>query len=150
VTSPYSNLKQPEDYLTSEQKVCEYMGTCSSDEETIEAKNILNVMSSSMNLRNQTFKALKEGYYPIVLGGDHSQAIGSIAGMKKFMPDTKIIWIDAHIDANTPDSSPSRNAHGMPLAYLTGQINQHKHWTCVDMRKDLCYFGIRSYEDDEA
>lgn len=70
--------------------------------------------------------------------------------MKRFMPDTKIIWVDAHIDANTPDSSPSRNAHGMPLAYLTGQINQHKHWSCVDMRKDVCYFGIRSYEDEEA
>jgi arginase len=70
--------------------------------------------------------------------------------MKRFMPEAKIIWIDAHIDANTPESSPSRNAHGMPLAYLTGQIHQHKHWDCVDIRRDLCYFGIRSYEDDEA
>lgn len=126
------------------------MSGASSEDEMIEAKNILNVMSSSISLRNQTFKALREGYYPIVLGGDHSQAIGSIAGMKRFMPDTKIIWIDAHIDANTPESSPSRNAHGMPLAYLTGQISKHRQWTCVDIQKDLCYFGIRSYENEEA
>jgi arginase len=103
-----------------------------------------------MNLRNQTTKALKEGYFPIVLGGDHSQAIGSIAGMKRFMPDTKIIWVDAHIDANTPETSPSRNAHGMPLAFLSGQVPMHKNWECVNIQKDLCYFGIRSYEDEEA
>lgn len=115
-----NNLHSPEDYLTSDSSISEYMSGASSEDETIEAKNILNVMSSSISLRNQTFKALREGYYPIVLGGDHSQAIGSIAGMKRFMPEAKIIWIDAHIDANTPESSPSRNAHGMPLAYLTG------------------------------
>lgn len=115
-----SNLYQPEDYLTEDSSISEYMSGTSSEEESVEAKNIVNVISSSISLRNQTFKALREGYYPIVLGGDHSQAIGSIAGMKRYMPDTKIIWIDAHIDANTPESSPSRNAHGMPLAYLTG------------------------------
>ena len=63
--------------------------------------------------------------------------------------DAKILWIDAHIDANTPDSSPSLNAHGMPLAYLTGMIPRHMYWKCVDMKKDICYFGIRSYEPEE-
>lgn len=70
--------------------------------------------------------------------------------MKKFMPDTKIIWVDAHIDANTPESSPSRNAHGMPLAFLSGQLPMFKHWECVSIQRDLCYFGIRSYEEEEA
>lgn len=101
VSNGSSNLQQSRlDYLTVQKS-----GTLvnSSDEETIEPKNILNVISSSMNLRKQTLQALKDGYYPIVLGGDHSQAIGSIAGMKRFQPDTKIIWIDAHIDANTPE-----------------------------------------------
>jgi arginase len=93
---------------------------------------------------------LKEGFYPIVLGGDHSQAIGSISGMKKFQPNTKILWMDAHIDANTPSSSPSKNAHGMPLAYLSGIVPFYKHLECVDLSKDLCYFGIRSFEDEEV
>lgn len=92
---------------------------------------------------------MKDGFYPIVLGGDHSQAIGSIAGMKKMYPDGKLIWVDAHIDANTPESSPSKNAHGMPLAYLGGEVPLHRHWKCVDMQKDLCYFGIRSFEEEE-
>lgn len=116
----------------------------------VEAKNIDNVMASSQQLKLQTYKALKDGFYPIVLGGDHSQAIGSIAGMKRMFPNGKIIWIDAHIDANTPSSSPSRNAHGMPLAYLSGIIENYKHWRCVNIQNDLCYFGIRSYEDEEA
>ena len=64
-------------------------------------------------------------------------------------PDGKLIWIDAHIDANTPVSSPSRNAHGMPLAYLSGEVPFHGAWKCVDIEKDLCYFGIRSFEEEE-
>jgi len=70
--------------------------------------------------------------------------------MKKMFPDGKLIWIDAHIDANTPSSSPSGNAHGMPLAYLSGIVPMHKHWKCVDIEKDLCYFGIRSFEPEEV
>lgn len=70
--------------------------------------------------------------------------------MKRMYPNGKIIWIDAHIDANTPSSSPSRNAHGMPLAFLSGIVPNHKNWDCVNLQNDLCYFGIRSYEDDEA
>jgi len=70
--------------------------------------------------------------------------------MKKFAPDGKVIWIDAHIDANTPASSPSKNAHGMPLAYLSGIVPLHKHWKCMDMSRDICYFGIRSYEEEEV
>ena len=148
VSNGKSNSYTPEDYLT--QSSSEAENTSNSDEEQVEAKNVLNVISSSMNLRNQTTKALKDGYFPIVLGGDHSQAIGSIAGMKRFMPDTKIIWVDAHIDANTPESSPSRNAHGMPLAFLSGMVPMFKNWSCVDIQRDLCYFVIRSFEEDEA
>jgi arginase len=107
-------------------------------------------MASSEQLKRQVHQALKDGYYPIVLGGDHSQAIGSIAGMKRMFPNGKVIWIDAHIDANTPTSSPSRNAHGMPLAYLSGLVDGYKHWKCFNMESDICYFGIRSYEEEEA
>lgn len=119
-------------------------------ETEVEAKNIGNVMYSSAALKAQTNKAIRDGFFPIVLGGDHSQAIGSVAGMKMARPDTRILWMDAHIDANTPTSSPSRNAHGMPLAYLSGEIPKYDHLNCVDLTRDLCYFGIRSFEEDEA
>jgi arginase len=70
--------------------------------------------------------------------------------MKRMYPNGKVIWIDAHVDANTPDSSPTRNAHGMPLAFLGGMVEGYEHLQCLNIDKDLVYFGIRSYEDEEA
>lgn len=64
-------------------------------------------------------------------------------------PEAKLLWLDAHIDANTPETSPSKNMHGMPLAYLSGMVPMHTQWKCLDIAKDICYFGIRSYEPEE-
>lgn len=120
-----------------------------SSEEHEEAKNIQNVVLSSQHLSQATAQAIREGFFPVVLGGDHSQAIGSIHGAKQIKPDCKLLWLDAHIDANTPMSSPSGNAHGMPVSFLSGLVPFHRTWNCVDIERDLCYFGIRSYEADE-
>ena len=61
---------------------------------------------------------------PLVLGGDHSLAVGSVSGVAEFYrrqnQNIGVIWIDAHSDINTPDTSPSGNVHGMPLAALLG------------------------------
>src|SRR6202167_1543787 len=69
-------------------------------------------------------KALNEGMTPVILGGDHSVAAGSVSGVANFYrrQNQKIglIWIDAHADINTPATSPSGNVHGMPLAALMG------------------------------
>ena len=69
-------------------------------------------------------KTLEEGMTPLVLGGDHSIAVGSVSGVSEFYRRQNqkigIIWIDAHSDINTPDTSPSGNVHGMPLAALLG------------------------------
>lgn len=59
-----------------------------------EAKISVSLMESALDLRLQIIQALKDGYYPIVVGGDQSQAFGSITGMKSFMPDAKLISID--------------------------------------------------------
>jgi arginase len=71
-----------------------------------------------------TERTLEEGFLPLVLGGDHSLAIGSFSGVSNFFrkQQKKIgyLWLDAHGDMNTPDSSPSGNVHGMPLAALMG------------------------------
>lgn len=68
--------------------------------------------------------ALENGSTPVILGGDHSIAIGSVAGLSSFYrnKDKKIgiVWLDAHTDINTPETSPSGNIHGMPLAALLG------------------------------
>ena len=64
------------------------------------------------------------GHFPLVLGGDHSIAVGTVSGIAAFAhPQGKkvgLIWIDAHGDINTPETSPSGNVHGMPLAALLG------------------------------
>ncbi len=69
-------------------------------------------------------ETLDSGKIPIVLGGDHSVAAGTVAGVAEFYrrQNQKIglVWIDAHTDINTPESSPSGNVHGMPLAALCG------------------------------
>ena len=68
--------------------------------------------------------AAAEGATPLVLGGDHSIAIGTVTGMsshlRKHQNKLGLIWIDAHADMNTPDSSPTGNVHGMPLACCIG------------------------------
>jgi arginase len=69
-------------------------------------------------------KTLEDGMTPLVLGGDHSIAVGSVSGVAEFYGRQNqkigVIWIDAHSDINTPDTSPSGNVHGMPLAALLG------------------------------
>ncbi len=69
-------------------------------------------------------KTLEEGMTPLVLGGDHSLAAGSISGVSEFYrrqgQKIGLLWIDAHSDINTPETSPSGNVHGMPLAALLG------------------------------
>jgi arginase len=68
--------------------------------------------------------AMEQGRLPLVLGGDHSVAMGTVAGVanvyRKQEQKIGLIWIDAHADMNTPESSPSGNVHGMPLASLVG------------------------------
>jgi len=69
-------------------------------------------------------EALEEGSLPLVLGGDHSIAVGTVAGVSEYYrrqgKQTGLIWVDAHSDMNTPETSPSGNIHGMPLACCLG------------------------------
>jgi len=65
-------------------------------------------------------KIIEEGRFPLVLGGDHSIAIGVIAGVAKRKKNLGVLWFDAHADLNTPETSPSGNIHGMPLAVSLG------------------------------
>src|SRR5262245_1807554 len=76
------------------------------------------------HLRDSVRDALGKGSVPVVLGGDHSIAMGTIAGVTSHFHARKekvgLIWIDAHADCNTPETSPSGNIHGMPLAVALG------------------------------
>ena len=63
----------------------------------------------------------RRGCFPLVLGGDHSMAMGTVAGLLDVWGDVGVLWIDAHGDINTPETTPSGNIHGMPVAAMLGQ-----------------------------
>jgi arginase len=88
------------------------------------AKYLNEIAETCRGLAEMTEQTLAEGFLPVVLGGDHSIAVGSCSGVSDFFrkQSKKIgyLWLDAHGDMNTPESSPSGNVHGMPLAALIG------------------------------
>jgi arginase len=69
----------------------------------------------------------QRGLFPVVLAGDHSTAAGTIAGLRRAHPDSRlgVVWIDAHADIHSPYTTPSGNMHGMPLAVASGHDNAH-------------------------
>jgi len=83
-------------------------------------KYLAQVCSVCDELRVKVRDALKQGHMPLVLGGDHSLSIGSVAGAVEAMGQLGCIWFDAHGDMNTEETTPSGNIHGMPLASLLG------------------------------
>jgi arginase len=93
-------------------------------EEDEKLKYVREISSACEQLAAEVEKILTAGELPLVLGGDHSIAIGSFAGVasyfRKQQKTVGLIWFDAHADMNTPDSTPSGNIHGMPLAALFG------------------------------
>ena len=127
-------------------------------------------MEQCIRLNNSIHKNLKD-YFPIVLSGDHSSALGTISGVKSAFPEQNVgvIWIDAHADLHSPYTSPSGNIHGMPLAAALANDNldsktnavdpdTQKYWE--DMKQigykgpkiqpeNLVYFGVRDTEEAE-
>jgi arginase len=88
------------------------------------ARYLPQIVQTCTRLGEIVANALSEGRLPFVLGGDHSVAVGTISGIARHYRDRSekigVIWVDAHADMNTPDSSPSGNVHGMPLACCLG------------------------------
>lgn len=82
------------------------------------------ITDTCKRLAGMVARAVAQGKAPLVLGGDHSVAVGTVAGMSRHFRKEKktmgLIWIDAHADMNTPRTSPSGNVHGMPLACCIG------------------------------
>jgi len=78
------------------------------------------ILKVSEELADMVTSALEAKEFPLVLGGDHSIALGSITGVTRVYKDISVIWIDAHADFNTEESTPSGNIHGMILAALAG------------------------------
>jgi arginase len=88
------------------------------------AKYLDEIANACTHLAKMVLHVQEEGRTPLVLGGDHSIAVGTVSGMAEALrrngKNLGLIWFDAHADFNTPDTSPSGNVHGMPMAAIMG------------------------------
>ncbi len=79
------------------------------------------ILNTCEKIAKMVDEAVEDGYRPITIGGDHSIALGTISGVAKSNPNLGVVWIDAHADMNTEETTISGNIHGMPLAFLQGE-----------------------------
>jgi len=94
----------------------------------------------------------KEGRLPVTLGGDHSLGMGTISGTLSHHPDACVIWVDAHADINTADTTESGNIHGMPISFLMGLGPKVPvfDWVKPALKANkLVYIGLRDVDKDE-
>lgn len=113
-------------------------------------KNIDIVIETNTKLRDTVQEIIKSGRFPLLIGGDHSLGLGSVAGVLEHYEDLGIIWIDAHGDMNTEKTTLSGNIHGMTLALLQG-IGNYKLINVLPNGKkikseNVLIFGIRDLD----
>jgi arginase len=85
-------------------------------------RHVAQIVGACRATADAVERSMTSGAFPIVLGGDHSLAIGALAGVVRVKGPQGVIWIDAHADINTPASSPTGNVHGMPMAAALGDL----------------------------
>lgn len=120
-------------------------------------KYLPEIADSCRHLSDKVEQVLDSGDFPLILGGDHSMSIGSISGIaahcRKHGKRLGVLWIDAHTDINTPDTSPTGNIHGMPIAALLGIGARELTTIGGDFTKiepqNIVYIGIRSIDEGE-
>ncbi|KAI4189130.1 MAG: hypothetical protein L6R41_001678 [Letrouitia leprolyta] len=124
-------------------------------------KRPLGVSAATQQLSQQVYDQAKTGRCVLTLGGDHSIAIGTISGTAKAIKERlgremAVIWVDAHADINTPETSGSGNIHGMPVAFLTRLAEEKREdvfgWLKEDHKislKKLVYIGLRDVDPGE-
>ncbi len=120
-------------------------------------KYLNEILRTSKTLANKVEKVLEKGQFPLCIGGDHSMALGSIAGISSYCRKNKlkfgVIWIDAHADMNTDKTTPSGNIHGMPLSAALGIGNDSlvslSGFSPKVLPENCALIGIRSIDSLE-
>lgn len=120
-------------------------------------KYLNEIVKTSEVLAKRVEKSLSNGHFPLVLGGDHSMALGTVAGISAHCKKNKlklgVIWIDAHADMNTDETSPSGNIHGMPMAASLGLGNEkltNIYGFSPKVKPENCVLiGVRSIDVEE-
>ena len=125
--------------------------------QNLKLKYLDEILKTSKLLASRVEKVLDRGDFPLCIGGDHSMALGTIAGISAYCKKNGlklgVIWIDAHTDMNTEESTPSGNIHGMPLAASLGLGNEklvNLYGFSPKLEPQNCaLIGIRSIDDAE-
>lgn len=127
-----------------------YPKTRARDENVPLAQSLPMICAFNLTLAHAVRRAVKSGSFPVVLGGDHTNAIGTWNGIEG---PVGLLWIDAHLDAHTLKTSPSGAYHGMPAAALLGygdsQMTQLIRKEPVLKPQNLAFIGARSFEEGE-
>jgi arginase len=135
------------------------------------AKRIRGICTMYERVSKSVFNTIKNGFFPVVLSGDHSTSGATIAGIKMAKPAARIgvIWIDAHADLHTPYTTPSGNMHGMALATALAEDNAEnsvheldddteKYWRRLQnlggispkiLGEDIVFISLRDFEREE-
>lgn len=135
------------------------------------AKRINGILTMYERVSKAVADSIKGNFFPVILSGDHSNAGGTIAGIKMAKPKSKlgVIWIDAHADLHTPYTTPSGNMHGMPLSASIADDNEEnkvheldektaKLWQQLKtigkispkvLPEDIVFISLRDYEKEE-
>ncbi len=121
------------------------------------ARNFAEIAAFVQALSDETLDAFEEGQFPIIMGGDHSLAMGSVTGAARHSRaigrELFVLWLDAHADFNSPQTSPSGNMHGMSLAMLVGEPGLDGVLAgrprALIRPENIHLFGIRSLDREE-
>ncbi len=121
------------------------------------AKYVNEISETCERVAEMVLQTLEVGITPVILGGDHSVAAGSVSGVAEFYrrrsQKVGLLWIDAHSDINTPETSPSGNVHGMPLAALLGlgpeKLADLFHWRPKIDPANTVLIGVRDIDSTE-
>lgn len=126
------------------------------DEPYMEVKFPRTVGAANKKLSGAVSRAIGAGHTLVMLGGDHSLAMGSVEGHAQQCPDLCLIWVDAHADINTPVTSPSGNLHGQPVAFMLKELQDKVPnlpgltWMKPFLSsRDLVYIGLRDVDPGE-
>lgn len=106
------------------------------------------ILDLNQRLAKCILKTLQKGAFPFVIGGDHTCAVGTWNGALQFKKNFGLIWIDAHLDSHTPETSPSKAWHGMSLRALLDKDHALSQKAFLNP-KHLCLIGARAFEKEE-
>eukprot|EP01035_Chromulina_nebulosa_P018570 gene18570-24294_t len=125
------------------------------DELNYNARNINQIGHVCNRIYNDISKEADSDNFILILGGDHCIPIGTIPGLLSKRPNTGIVWVDAHADINSPETSSSGNMHGMPLSFLLGLVKDYNSIPSMSWFKpclnpaDIVYIGLRDLDEPE-